>query len=205
MKTRILLIFVILSTIIISSCRTKKEAGKSPEPRPEPQEIKLSLIPWDNKLSISNDCSISFYNEFEINIVGYKPDYVYKVVDGQVREINNSQGADLKIPKNTPGSIITGGVIRNSSGIVTGIKVNHFEENEDCYVVYSLKKGGGNFFYLESKAVIIFDGKEQKVDLSIIGEGTGCRAFYDKGYDDQSKSTQKTATGKIIPGVQEIP
>lgn len=203
MKTQIALIFVVFFGLFFG-CKSK-ELPQKPEKRPEAQEIKLALIPWENQFSINNDCSISFYNEFEINIVGSKKDYTYKVVDGKIQEINNSQVVDLKIPQNTPGSIIAGGIIRNSSGVVIGIKVNHFEENEDCYVIYSIKKGGGKFFYLEDKAVIIFDGKEQKVSLSIVGEGTGCKAFYDKGYDDQSKSTQKTATGKIIPGVQEIP
>lgn len=206
MKTRILFLMMIFSVVFLT-CTPKNKIAKTPPPppRPESQEVKkLSLSPWENKPAIKDDSKMSFFNEFEINVVGSIPNFTYQTNEGVLEKIDNSQKFDFKIPKETPGSLIDGGVIRNSSGVVTGIKVSYFDEN-DCYIIFSIERGS-SYYFLESKAIVVFEGKPYKVDLSIVGNGGGrCRAFYDENSKDESTKKEKVATGKIIPGVQKLP
>lgn len=206
MKTRIIFWMTFVIFGIFFSCNTEKKTTKTPElSRPEPEVAKLKLVLWDNDPNIANDSHMAFYNEFEINIVGTIPNFVYEIRDGKQVRIDNGYHFDFRIPKGTPGSLIENGVVRNSKGQVTAVKVKHLQDN-DCWVIYSVEKGKAVYF-LETQAVVVFNGKEYFAPVSIDSEGTGmrCRVLNDEGDEDNSSKVDETAKGNIIHGVQKIP
>jgi len=202
MKTRRFFLIPVIFFCIFFSCNTPKNTTKLSQP--EPKVAKLKLIPWENRPNIKDDSHLAFYNEFEISVFGVIPKFIYQIRDGKQVKIDNSQFFNFKIPKETPGSLIKGGIIRNSKGQTTGVKVNYLDY--DCYIIFSVEKGS-YFYYLETKATVVFEGKEYDLETSIDSEGTGkrCRALYDSGIEDNSLKIDEIATGKIILGTQEVP
>lgn len=202
MKTKIVFGILCIALLAMVGCNLTKKVVESPQP--ELKEAKSKLVPWENKPAIKDDSHLAFYNEFEISVFGTIPKFIYQIRDGKQVKVDNSQIFNFKIPKETPGSLIqNGGIIRNFRGQTTGVKINFLDY--DCHIIFSVEKG--LYFYLETKATVVFEGKEYDLETSINSEGTGkrCRALYDSGIEDNSQKVDEVATGKIILGTQEVP
>lgn len=195
--------------IIVAGCGSSKNASKSDrfekseEPQQEPQELNRELSLWDNQFDIKYGDPINFFNEYEITTLGSKPSYSYRMDNGVVKRLDNTQKTSFSIPAKTSGVISKAGVTKDARGKITKIKVCFFPESE-TYVSFSPRSGYTGFF-LDPTATVYIDGIAYTIEVSIKGKGDGmCRLYFDVQDEDNSSGESKVATGIVPSGTKEI-
>ncbi len=201
MKAKIFTRIGLVLIVFIVSCKTVEVT--QPTETVSSEELKKNLAPWTNQIpGVKYGDPITFFNELEIKASAYKEEYLYRLIDGSGKFVDNSVIEDFFVSARTEGSFINAeSVTVEQSGSIV-YKIGFFEDS-DTYFVFKQKTKGG-FFYQEPIAGVFIDGVEYLINLKpeVVAKN---RLLWDLTSEMNRQVNQHNATGRKVAGTVEIP
>ena len=197
---------LLLGLAVLVSCNVTKKVttGENPViPESQPQQLeqkKPELWLQDTYLGIDPTDPITFYNEYEINVVAEIPKKVTMFKDGNVYKIDSATVISYVVPA------LTSGVLVEVKRVAGNIKEMIISFDEDENYTFSFFALPDKSFSLNANKKITFEGKTYDgIKASIKGKGDGYCRLLSNFYNLKSQNTiNGSAGGKNATGTKII-
>lgn len=196
-------VFALFGLVLMSCFQQKQltvEKPIIPEPQPqllEPQKPEM----WfqDTYPGIDPTDPVTFFNEYEINVVAEIPKKVTMFKDGNVYKIDSATVISYVVPALTPGVLVEA---KREAGKIKEMVVSFDEDKNYTFSFFALPDKS---FTLNANKIITFEEKPYSVKASIKGRGDGVDHLLSNFYNLKNQNTiNGSAGGKSATGTKII-
>ncbi len=198
------IVFALLIGLVLVSCASHKKITtiKPVVPEVQPQQLeqkKPELWLQDTYTGIDPTDPVTFFNEYEINVVAEIPKKVTMFKDGNVYKIDSATVISYVVPALTPGVLIEA---KREAGKIKEMVIS-FDEDQNYTFSFFVQQDKS--FTLNANKTITFEDKPYSVKASIKGKGDGIDHLLSNFYSLKSQNTiNGSAGGKKATGTKII-
>jgi len=183
------LVLALILGLVLFGCATKKQVVTENPVVSEPQQLeqkKPELWLQDTYSGIDPTDPVTFYNEYEINVVAEIPKKVTMFKDGDTYKIDSATVISYVVPALTPGVLVEA---KREGGKIKEMIISFDEDENYSFSFFPLSDKS---FTLNANKKITFEGRQYQIKAIIKGKGDGFCHLLSNFY---SIKNQRTVTG----------